>query len=551
MASTLEIPVAAGLSARRRWWWVAPLLLAMLVYLVLALWLADTKAPWYDEGQYTNSAYNLAFRGNMGSNVVEPTGFYQNVYYRGVQQWTYFELPNHILAMAAWIRIFGFSAFTARSYSICWGAVTLAVLFFLLQRAFPDRRVATLGTLFTAIDFIFLWSSADTRMDVPANALALGSLSAYLYFREKDLWKAVLASQVLGAGAVFTHPNTLLVLLGGALLAWRHDRNRLRIGWPRYLALGAAPYALLALMWGVYILQNPADFKAQFIPALQGHDFERFRIFTRPYAAVGEEIHRHLAAYCASGLWGGAMRGWMGLVLFFYLAAIIWFFWNWRRQEEPVRMFREYAIVMLLGMTFLNGFKGYFYLIYLAPIYNSILAAWLLSLGRAGFDRKCLAVAIGAAFAGLQLTISIVHIRADEYHRDYQPAIRDLARDRAQGKSIVGDAALGFGLDFSGFTDDVRLGMYSGRSPDVIVVDRAYRRYSGLYRKEEPAVFRHIITALSRNYRLTAQYGSFWIFERAQPGPDGRVTPWVDARIMENLPDMDDTVWLVPRDFQR
>jgi hypothetical protein len=514
--------------------------LAVVVYLVLALWLAHTKAPWYDEGQYTNSAYNLAFHGRMGSNVVEPTGFYLNVYYRGVQQRTYFELPNHVLALAGWFRMFGFSAFSARAYSISWGVLTLVVLFFILQRLFPDRRIAPLATLFMAIDFIFLWSSADTRMDVTAHALALGSLAAYLYFREKDFPKAVVGSQVLGACAVFTHPNTALVVLAVALLAWRHDRNRLRLlGW-RHLVLAAIPYLFFGLLWSFYILQSPADFKAQFLPTLEGHNFERFRILIHPGAAIGDEIHRHLAAYCESGLWGGAMKGWMGLVLFFYLAAIVWFLWKWRQHEAPVRMFLEYAVAMVLGMTFLNGFKGYFYLIYLAPIYNTALAAWLLSFWRRSIEGKYLAVALSVVFATLQLSTSIVHIRADEYHREYEPTIRELVHDRAEGKSIVGDAALGFGLGFSGFKDDVRLGMYSGLSPDVIVIDRAYRRYSGLYRKEEPAVFEHIVTTLSTRYRLAAQHGSFWIFEKAEPGTDGNVAPWIDAREMETIPEMGD-----------
>lgn len=540
MATSVENPVAGPASKGARFWWPAPLLLAVLVYLVLALWLADTKAPWYDEGQYTNAAYNLAFHGNMGSNVVEPTGFYLNVYYRGVQQWTYFELPNHVIAVAAWIRIFGFSAFTARSYSIFWGAITLVFLFFIVQRHFQDRRIAAFATLFTAMDFIFLWSSADTRMDVPANAMALGSLAAYLYFRENDLRKALVTSQVLAACAVFTHPNAAFVLLGEAFLAWRYDRDRLRVRCWRYLTLTAIPYLVFGLLWSVYIMQSPADFKAQFLPTLQGHNFERFRILLRPYAAVGEEIHRHLAAYSSGGLWGGVTRGWMGLVLFLYLPAMIWFLWNWRRHAPLVRMFVEYSVVVLLGMTFLNGFKGYFYLVYLVPIYDTALAAWLMSLGRRSFDRKCLAVAIGAVFAVLQIAASFVHIRADEYHRDYETTIRDLTHDRAEGKSIVGDAALGFGLGYSGFMDDARLGMYSGHTPDVIVVDRAYRRFTGLYKNEEPAVFEHIVTTLSTTYRLAAQHGSFWIFEKARPGADGRVTPWIDARVMEKLPQMED-----------
>src|SRR6202158_2036039 len=155
MASSLQIPAPRAANSARQRWWMAPLLLAVVFYLVLSLWLAHTKAPWYDEGQYSNSAYNLAFHGRMGSHVVESSGFYLNVYYRGVQQRTYFELPNHILALAGWFQMFGFSAFSARAYSISWGVLTLVVLFFILQRLFPDRRIATLVTLFTVIDFIF------------------------------------------------------------------------------------------------------------------------------------------------------------------------------------------------------------------------------------------------------------------------------------------------------------------------------------------------------------------------------------------------------------
>ena len=113
-------------------------------------------------------------------------------------------------------------------------------------------------------------------------------------------------------------------------------------------------------------------------------------------------------------------------------------------------------------MTFLNGFKQFFYLMYIIPIYDAILAAWLLNLWARSKEGKWAASMIALLFAGLQLSISIQHIRADEYHRDYEPTVRELELDRAEGKRIAGTAALGFGMEFSGFKDDARLGMYSG-----------------------------------------------------------------------------------------
>jgi 4-amino-4-deoxy-L-arabinose transferase-like glycosyltransferase len=188
--------------------WAAPLLVALIVYLVLSVWLAQTKAPWCDEGWFANPAYDLAFHGRMGTTVLEPSGFHLNSYFKGIQERTYLFPPNHLVALAGWFRIFGMSALTMRAYSICWGAATLPLLYYILLYLFPDRRVAQLGTLLTAIDFIYLWTTADGRPEASANALALASLAAYLHFRRQNFSKAVLISQILGASAVFVHPCT-------------------------------------------------------------------------------------------------------------------------------------------------------------------------------------------------------------------------------------------------------------------------------------------------------------------------------------------------------
>jgi hypothetical protein len=514
---------------------MAPLLLAVTVYLGLSLWLADNKAPWCDEGWFANASYNLAFHGYMGTSVLEPRVYYRNTYFRGVHERSYYTVPNHLVALAGWFRVFGLSAFAARVYSICWGVLTLPVLFYILQRLFPDRRIASLATLLTAIDFIFLWSTADARMDAPASALALCSLAAYLYFRQKDFQKAVVTSQVLGACAVFTHPNSALVVLAVVILVWRYDRDRLRLRWRRYIALAAVPYLFLGLLWSFYILQSPSDFAAQFLSNAAGHNSERFRVLLRPDLAILTEIARHLAAYSIGGLWGGVMKGWMILIPSLYLPAMIWFVRSRRRQEPSVQMLFVYTVTIALGLTFLNGFKADFYLIYIVPLYDAILAAWLLSLWGRTKMAKSVAVTVLLAFVSVQLAMSILHIRADEYHRDYQPTIRDMVRYRAEGKSILGTAALGFGMNFGGFTDDVRLGMYNGLDPDVLVMDRSYRLFAGYFGSDEPAAFTHIVSTLSMKYKLAAQHGSFWIFERMPLGANASARPWIDARRVETV----------------
>ncbi|HEX5228208.1 MAG TPA: glycosyltransferase family 39 protein [Bryobacteraceae bacterium] len=496
---------------------------------MLALLVAGTKAPWFDEGQYVNSSYNLAFHGDMGSNVLEPSGMLFNHYFRGIQRHTYYTVPVQLVTLAGWFRVVGFSIVSARMYSICWGIVTLFALFYVLRMSFQDRRIATIGTFFTAVDFVFLWSTADARMDSAANALSLCAVALYLHFRKTAYAKAVLYSQVLGAIAVFTHPNAILVILAMILLALRFDRKQLReLGW-KNLSLAAAPYLCLAFAWSLYILQSPVDFHDQFFANAAGRNSERLTKLLHPDAAILSEIDRHLGVYCVGGVWGGVMKNWMILVPVLYMPAMIWLLIDSKRQEERASIFTNYTVAMILGLTFLNGFKGYFYLIYVLPLYSGVLAAWLLRLWSRSVTTKCVAVTFGAAILTMQLSISILHIHSDEYHHDYVPAVQELARDKALGRSIVGDAALGFGLDYGGFHDDVRLGMYSGLSPDVVVIDRAYRMYAGYYAIEEPAVFNHIVTLLTRDYRLEAQHGSFWIFTRVPAGQGTAIASTIDT----------------------
>ncbi len=168
-------------------------------------------------------------------------------------------------------------------------------------------------------------------------------------------------------------------------------------------------------------------------------------------------------------------------------------------------------------MTFLNGFKASDYMIYLVPLYCATLAFGLLSLSSHGPLGRVLAIALGMGFVCLQLADSIDHIRADEYHRGYLPAIARLQKERLAGNTIVGTSALGFGLGFHGFADDWRLGLYSGLKPQILVLDYSYRDFAKYYTVYEPKVLTHYFSTLTANYRLSSRFDQYWIFERV-PG---------------------------------
>jgi 4-amino-4-deoxy-L-arabinose transferase-like glycosyltransferase len=494
---------------------LAALPVALVIYLVLAISLAATKAPWCDEGWFANPSYNLAFRGHMGSNVLEPAGHFLNAYLSGIQTRTYIVTPNFLVGLAAWYKLVGFSLFTMRLYSILWGALGLVALYYIARRLLPDPRIARLAVLLCSIDFMLLWISADGRMEAMAGALALCSLASYLHFRESRYGWAMFASQVFGALAVFTHPNALIGLLTVPVLAVMFDRSRLR---PVHACLAAIPYVLCATPWILYILQSPADFQAQFLANAAGRGSARYKIFFAPWKAVIDEFKRHVAIYLVSTLFVGRMNPWMVFIPFLYLPANVWLVSSWRRLGVTERMFAVCAVTVVLGLTFLNGFKAATYLEYVIPFYEVTFAAFLIHLySKRGRDAKAGAVMLGVAFAVTQLATTYQHVRAREYQREYLPAVEEIERYRAEGRTIVGTTSLGFGLGFHGFQDDWRLGLYTGLRPDILVLDRSYRDFARRFEDEEPKVLTQYCRLLSSEYRLTSVHGAFWIFERRPP----------------------------------
>jgi hypothetical protein len=122
-------------------------------------------------------------------------------------------------------------------------------------------------------------------------------------------------------------------------------------------------------------LRSPEDFAAQFLAHAAGRNSERLGMLFRPDVSAWMEICRYFTAYYLGTIWSGVMKGWMVIIPLLYLPAMIWFVRTRRQQEQSVGMFFVYAVSVAMGMMFLNCFKGNFYLIYIVPIYDTVLGS--------------------------------------------------------------------------------------------------------------------------------------------------------------------------------
>ena len=486
---------------------------AIVLYALSAFALAAVKSPWSDEGWFAAPAYNLAFRGFMGTDVLEPSGHYLNAYLKGIHEHTYVVPPVHILQLAAWFRVFGFSLMAARSLSIVWGAVALLALFTLVSKL-VNQTVGMVAVALAACDFPLLWGAADVRMDVPCMAVCLCALASYVQLREKRFQLAFILANGLFAIAFLMHPNALIAFCAFGFLVLSQDRRRLR--WS-VVAWAALPYLSGLAAWSVYILQAPVDFRIQFLANAAGRNSIRMKGLVEPWMAIWNEIVvRYLSFYGFYAVWiSGRVSHWMLLVPAAYCVA----FFSLATRPRLIRdrtqgTLLALLIVYFLAMSFFIGFKAHGYLVYILPLYDAVLALWAWRCWQGSRAARRWAVAVIAVFAGVNWYMIGMKIGEDSYRNEYLPCAHYVRTIAGPGKTIYAIAALGFSVPYSDFIDDGRLGFFTHRKADYILLDRSYSQWLLIYQRDEPAVYSYIQDLFEHEYRVAFQSGAYKVYER-------------------------------------
>ena len=444
-------------------------LVAAFYYLGATYKIAISKEPFIDEGWFASPAYNLAFHGFMGTTVLDPRGSWLSADLKGIHEYTYWVMPLYLVAQAGWYRLFGFGLVQMRLLSTFWGAVALASLYFVVECLTENSWAASLAVLLSAFDFTFLWSAADGRMDMMCTGLGLSGLAAYLLLRDRNLWYSLLAGNFLVAASVFTHPNGVIWALCLATLVFSFDRKRLRIA----DLCSILPYAVFAAGWGMYIAKRPDYFIAQFTANSNLPMGTRGSGFLHPDRAAIGEFRRYWANFGHSSAW--AWPAWRPAILIPALYAVVSLaaYLHYRKTRDKALGFvLQFLVLCVFMMTFADPLKAEQYLGMAMPLYAAVAAVWVC---RNIHQRNKFLMGCGllGAILVLQAVTLAEMLRVAPLRDDYRPVVAFLKT--LPSAEVNGDAVLGFELGYDRLVDDLRVGLYSGHKPELLVADRWYR----------------------------------------------------------------------------
>ncbi|HLK19012.1 MAG TPA: hypothetical protein VKT81_08650 [Bryobacteraceae bacterium] len=483
---------------------------AAILWIALAIGLALTRAPWSAEAWTALPALNLAEHGVMATTVLES----KNTWLQGIERHTYWLMPVHLLIQAAWYKILGFSLFKQRLLSVLCGAILLASwsrIVFLIT-GLPSAALAV--WIILGFDYTFLESAANGRMDMACAALGSTGIAAWLSLRDAFPRLALFLGHALCAAAAFTHPCG--ALFAAALLLIGLSRVR-----PMDLLLIALPYLIAAGLWGLYIAQAPADFRAQFTGNISGFAGEyspraRFNGFTPPVRAILDEVQlRYLKTFGFDELntRAGVLKSiWLLVVT---PAAFGVLLIPDLRSRPGVRVLLIATGAVFLMMALLEGMKFQHYLVYSLPFLSALTA---ISIGWLWLNRRKSRVALVAAL--LAALLPQVKAAADVIR--YNPLRNELRSTadylRATGTPqdlILSPAELGYELGFGpSLKDDVRLGYNTGLQPQFLVTSGWYRLWFEGTLKRDPALHAYIETILATNYSKVFTRGDYIVYRR-------------------------------------
>ena len=464
-----------------------------------------TRAPWWDEGLFSDPAHNLAEHGYLGFTFLNGRGHPMVREFEAFDRYTYWMLPLYLVALAGWIKVFGFSFITGRLLSLLCGVGMIAAACYLAWRLTKSRLATVLTAVFLCTDYAIVLSSATARMDMMSAVFGFGGIAAYLYFRERNLQLAAFLGGCGVMGAFLCHPTGAMHTGGLLLIALYFDRKRLN--W-KVIASGAAPYLLFPAAWSMYIAQAPDVFRSQF----RAHTAYRIGGLHSPLHAILVDVSKRYLLHYLPGVPGSPYRLKVLIILVYWAGILVAVFVPAIRRAPGVWLLLMLSALYYCELAVLDSDALFpHYMIHPITIWAILLAAVTSIALRKKLIPPPVIAALLFGFIALQLSGNIIKIHNNTYRNEWLPAIAFIEQHTNENSIVMGPSQLQFGIKDRKLVDDARLGGLSGIHPDIIMLDYIHDAPL-IFEGREPDMVAYTSDVLKKRFYRAAVFGEYRIY---------------------------------------
>lgn len=483
---------------------------AILVYLIVAGGSSLTHRPQIDEGMFASPAYNLANHGHFGTTVLER----EKATLTRIDERTYWVMPLFLLSTSASFKAFGFSLFSMRLVSILFGLLLVAAAYFIARKISGDETTGLFALIFTACDYMILETASSARMDMMSAALGFAVIAAYLILRERNLLLAIMASHTLLVIDGLTHPNAITAFVGVVFLTLYLDFRRLKLS---MLVAAAVPYMIGGAGFAIWVLQDPAAFKDQFIDnAMMGGRMSGMsspldnllREFTDRYPhayGLGTSSSGHSGPiYLKALMMVGYVVGVVGVLAIKEL-----------RQRKEVWALLIVTAIYFVILALIDGQKQTTYLVHIVPFYLIFLGLIFGYFWQKVDVPRIAIVAATLAVIAVPLGGMALKIKQNTRAKFYDSMIAFVKETSTENDIVMGGADLAFGLGFdSNLLSDGRFGYFTGKRPKYIVTDSAVQNSWEGSRATFPEFYEYFPKLLREEYEPAFENAGYTVHER-------------------------------------
>ena len=440
----------------------------VLIFLALSVGYSVTRPPWWDEGVFADIALNFRDHGHLGNSTLYSYGYLE---WPEANHYTYWQFPFYLITLGSWLHLVPPTIEWIRMLSVLWACLYVFAWFLVVRALSRDEPLSLLVASMVALDYATVAAASNGRMDMMCAALGQAALAVYLWLRDSHWNAAVTAAGFLGAASLLCHPMGVVTnafLVSVVLLDWK------RIRWTGILG-AAVPYLIGSALLLRYILQAPAVFLAQTKAA------STYRI--TGFTAVIENLFNDLYLRYG-GLYYSSMHGINKLKvasLIFAVVGVVAFAMRRNLRHQPLgKMLLFMACIAYIGVALVDNQKFPIYFIYSMPVFTACGVVWVHDCWKNRGPWRWISAALLGSAVAATIAGFTYKIHENDYDHLYKPAVAAIRASLPPGGLVMGGSELGFGLGFgSNLIDDRYLGFFSGKTPDVFVVNQYYGAMPG------------------------------------------------------------------------